>query len=210
VAGIIMGTMSHSGSKRALSMAGLVLSSLAVLAGLGVWTYAIQHDPALHQQAASSTGHNISTAAVSASSLTTPCYSAGFADTFNISNDADSCDMEAFNGATLNGSSEIYKVYANTSQTADQSNFTAIAKSALEKDLKDNLPGFTLDNEKVTRFADSSAYVVNSSDQTRHVAVIEAAVLHKVTSGDNVFIMVHAVNGSTADLKTLEAQWQWK
>jgi hypothetical protein len=210
IAGIIMGTMARSGSKRALGTAGLVLSSLAVLAGLGVWTYAIQHDPALHKQAAGSTSHGIAAPAVSASNLSTPCYSAGFASKLNISNDASSCDMEAFNGATLNGSSEIYKIYADTSQTADQSNFTAIAKSALEKDLKDNLPGFTLDSEKVTEFAGSSAYVVNSSDTVHHAAVIEAAVLHKVAAGDNVFIMVHAAAGDTADLKTLEAQWQWK
>ena len=210
IAGIVMGTLSRSGSKRGISTAGLVLSSLAVLASLGVWAYAIQHNPALHNQAASPNGHSVTAPAVSASNFSTPCYSAGFTDSFNISNAANSCDMEAFNGATLNSSSEIYKIYADTSQTANQNNFTAIAKSALEKDLKDNLPGFTLASEKVAEFAGSPAYVVNSSDSTHHVAVVEAAALHKVAAGDNIFILVHAANGNTADLHTLETQWQWK
>jgi len=118
--------------------------------------------------------------------------------------------MEAFNGTTVNSSTDAYKIYANTSQTTNAGNFTNLAKAGLEKDIKDNLPGFTLDTEQATQFAGSPAYMVFASDKAQGVAVVEAAVLHQVAVGDNVFILVHAINGSSVDLNTLEAQWQWK
>ena len=49
VAGLVMGTLSHSGSRRGLSTAGLFLSGLALLVSLATWTYAVQHDPGLNQ-----------------------------------------------------------------------------------------------------------------------------------------------------------------
>lgn len=210
VAGIIMGTMSRSGTKRRLSTAGLVTSSLAIMAGLAVWTYAIKHDAKLNQSAKPASSHNLTAPSVSASSLSTPCYSAGFVDKLNVSNAANSCDMSAFNGPTLENSTNAYKVYADTSQTANAQNFTSIVKPALEKDVKTNLPGFNIDSEQVGQFAGSPAYIVKASNASQHVAVTEAAVLHQVDAGDNIFILVHAFNGSTADLSTLEAQWQWK
>ncbi|HEY5442056.1 MAG TPA: zinc ribbon domain-containing protein, partial [Candidatus Saccharimonadales bacterium] len=45
LAGLIMGTMSRSSSKRGLSTAGLVVSSVAILGSLGVWAYAVKHYP---------------------------------------------------------------------------------------------------------------------------------------------------------------------
>ncbi len=210
VAGLVMGTMSRSDAKRGLSTAGLVLSSVAILASLGVWTYATEHNPRLSQASSGTSAHDITASAVVASGLTTPCYSAGFVDKLNVRNTAGSCDMSAYNGPTLGDSTNAYKVYADTSQTADARNFTSIVKPALEKDVKDNLAGFNIDSERAAQFAGSPAYIVSTSNASQHVAVTEAAVLHQVDTGDNVFILVHAINGSTADLSTLEAQWQWK
>jgi hypothetical protein len=197
IVGLVFGTMSRSGTKRGLSTAGLAVSSLAVLAGLGVWVYAINHNPRFHNETASSAAPGITAPTVSASSLTTPCYSAGFVDKLNVSNSNSSCDMSAFNGPTLSSSSNAYKVYASQSTTATADNFTSLAKPAIEK-------------EQASQFAGSPAYVVNTSDKISGVAVIEAAVLHKVGNGDNVFILVHAVNGKTADLNVIEAEWQWQ
>ena len=209
IAGLVTGTMSRSGTKRGLSTAGLVTSSLAILVGLAVWVYAINHDPALHKTPTAVT-HSTTTPAVSLSSLNTPCYSAGFVDKLNVSHASGSCDMSAFNGPTLQSSSNAYKVYADQSTSATATNFTSLVKPAIEKDVKDNLPTFAIDNEQVGKFAGSPAYLVNSSDKASGVAVVEAAVLHKVSNGDNIFILVHAANGKTTDLSTIEAQWQWK
>jgi RsiW-degrading membrane proteinase PrsW (M82 family) len=210
VAGLVMGTMSRSGAKRGFSTAGLVFSSVAILASLGVWTYAAEHAPRFSQAASGTPTHDIIAPAVAASSLATPCYSAGFVDQLNVNNAAGSCDMSAYNGPTPGDSTNAYKVYADISAVANARNFTSIVKPALEKDVKNNLAGFNIDSEQVAQFAGSPAYIISTSNASQHVAVTEAAVLHKVDTGDNVFILVHAINGSTADLSTLEAQWQWK
>jgi len=210
IAGLVMGTMSRSGTKRGLSTAGLFISSLAILASLAVWTYAIKHDPALQQSASQPTSHNVTAPAVSASDLSTPCYSAGFVDKLNVSNSPNSCDMNAFNGSSLDTSTNAYKVYADQSSAANTNNFTSIVKPALEKDVKDSLPGFIVDREQAAQFAGSPAYIINTSDNAQGVALVEAAVLHPIGNGENIFILVHAAAGRTTDLSTLEAQWQWK
>ena len=210
ITGLVMGTMSRSGAKRGLSTAGLVFSSAAILASLAFWTYAIRHDPRFSQSTASNKAHGITAPAVATSDISTPCYSAGFVDKFNISNNTDSCDMSAFNGTTLDNSTNAYKVYADTSQTVTPQDYAAIFKQALEKDVHNSLPGFSVDSEKSGNFAGSPAYMINTSDKAHGVAVVEAAVLHKAGPGENVFVLVHAVNGRTADLTTLESEWQWK
>jgi hypothetical protein len=208
IAGLIMGTMSRSSTKRDLSTAGLAISSLAVLTSLAVWTYVVKHDSALQNNASQT--HNVTAPAVSASGLSTPCYSTGFVDKLNVSNSADSCDMSAFNGSTLDNSTNAYKVAADQSQIANARNFTSLVKAALEKDVKNNLPGFAINTEQVTEFAGSPAYIVSTFDKAHGISVVEAAVLHQVENGENIFILVHAMDGRTADLSTLEAQWQWK
>ena len=210
VAGIAMGTMSRSSSKRRLSTAGLIVSSLAVLASLGLWAYAANRSQKLQQTGSSNNDHSITAPAVSTAGLSTPCYSISFVNKLNVANNNNSCDMDAYNGATLNTSTEVYKIYADTSQVANSGNFAAIAKSAIEKDIQTNLPGFTIDSEQSTQFAGSPAYVANASQHAQHFAVVEAAVFHQVAAGQNVFVLVHAVNGDNTDLNILEAQWQWK
>ncbi len=90
------------------------------------------------------------------------------------------------------------------------------AKTAIEKDVATNLPGFTINNESVGEFAGAPGYFVNASDQSKGVAYMEAAVLHSssATGGgaarDNVFVFVHAVTGSHTDLTKLETAWRWK
>ena len=209
VAGLIMGTMSRVGPRRGLSTAGLVFSSLAILASLGVWTYAVRHNPQFAQNSTSAAPGAVAPA-VAASDVSTPCYSAGFVNQLNVSNGADSCDMNAFNGSNLNSSTEAYKVYAYTAKTINAKDYASIFKPALEKDVATNLPGFSVDTETSGSFAGSPAYIVNSSDKAQGVAVVEAAVLHSAGPGENVFVMAHVVNGQSADLTTLEAQWQWK
>lgn len=202
--GIVCGTMAHA-SRRTLSTLGIIFSTLAVLVGLAMWVYAIKHDPNLQGNSSAS-----AQSASASASLDTPCYSTGFVDKLNITNDSSSCNMTAYNGTTADQSTNAYKVLADQIVTVNASNFNAFAKQALEKDVHDNLSGFTISNEQVGQFADSPAYTINTIDKTNDVAVTEAAVLHPTANGANVFVLVHAMNGSTADLHTLESQWQWK
>lgn len=208
MAGLVTGTMSRSSIKRTLSTAGIIASSLAILAGLAVWIYAIQNEQT-NNQSNPAASKPMAPAVVSAD-LTTPCYITGFVEKLNVSNSTDSCDMSAFNGPTLSTSTNAYKVYANKADIADTNSFMSLAKQALEKDIESNLAGFKIDSQRVGTFAGSPAYFINVSDKEQGVAVVEAAVMHEVPNGENVFILVHAVNAEQADLNTLETQWQWQ
>jgi hypothetical protein len=101
-------------------------------------------------------------------------------------------------------------VYANKSDVTDPAEFTKVAQDALKKDVSSTLPDFTLDSERTASFAGSPAYTVQATSKDKSIAVVETAVLHKTSKGENIFILVHAVNDKTADLQILEAQWQWK
>jgi hypothetical protein len=201
--GIVLGTMSRAGARRGLNTVGIITSSLAIMAGLATWVYVVKHTTAVQ-----TVQDNISATAVS--DLSTPCYSLGFVDKLNVTNRPDSCDMNAFNGQTLTSSSDAYKVYANQSTITDVNTFTVVAKRSIHKDVEQNLPGFVVDSERLTQFAGSPAYILNASNKVHNIAVVEAAVLHQVGNGDNIFLLVHARASDSVDLSTLEARWQWK
>jgi hypothetical protein len=148
--------------------------------------------------------------AVTANNLTTPCYSLGFNTQLNIRNAANSCDMAAFNGQTLESSTDAYKVYANKASSVSSDNFTTLAKAAIEKDIQSSAPSFSIDAEGAASFSGSPSYVVAASDKTQGVLITEAAVLHRVGTGDNMFVLVHITTLPKADLSALEAKWQWK
>ncbi len=206
IAGLVLGTTAYA-KKRKLSTIGIVFSSLAIIAGLAVWAYVIKHDNLLRHN--NGDGGGVGSTATSAS-IGTPCYSASFVDSLTVQNSKGSCDMNAFNGRTLDGSTNAYKVYANQIPLVTNNNFSDFAKQALEKDIQSSLPNFYIVREEVVLFADSPAYVVTTTSPSKNVSLIEAAVLHPVQNGENVFILVHAVNGKAVDLRTIEAQWLWR
>jgi hypothetical protein len=208
ITGLVLGTMTRRSSRPGMSMVGIVLSSLAILGGIAGMAYNITHNPALHDKVSHSATPSSNVSA--ASSVDTPCYGLGFTDSLQISNDNNSCDMQAFNGKTINSSTDLYKVYANQIASVSEANFESVSKEAIEKDIKNTLTGFTTDSEKLTTFAGSSAYLVRASDPASGVSVLEGSVLHKTKSGYNYFILVHATSTGKADFDQLEAQWQWK
>lgn len=187
--------------------AGLVFSVLAFLAGLAASTYNIQTHQQNSQVSQSSSPGSYLTVS---SRLATPCYALDFVDKLNVSHQLGSCDASAFNGNSFEESTDAYKIYSSQSDVSDASEFIRVAKKAIETDIKKNMPGFTIDRQRIGSFADSLAYIVNISDKNNKVAVVEAAVMRDVPNGDNVFILIHANNGSKADLQILESKWQWK
>ena len=81
IAGLVFGTMSRNTMHRRISSAGIVLSTIAIVTSLGVWVYA------LHRQSELAAKPPVKTADVTAAdSLSTPCYTTGFIDTLNITN----------------------------------------------------------------------------------------------------------------------------
>jgi hypothetical protein len=210
IVGLILATMSRGDHKRALSTVGLSLSTLAVLCSLATWSYVIVHARDQQAQVAAAQQGQQVNAAVPANSVTTACYSAGFSSQLNIATADQGCDMQAYDGSSITNSSTAYKVYAYNQPTMTSATFPAVAKAALEKDVQQNLPGFTLDSESIGRFAGSPAYTVYASDKVNKVAYVEAAVLHSGGATDNLFVFVHAVSGEKTDLNGIEAEWLWR
>ena len=206
VVGLVLGTLSRRASKKTLSTVGIVLSIVAILLSLGSWAYFIskQKDTKSKNNASGESSETVATELIQ-----TPCYSITFAQTMNTdTNPNDNCDVRAYDKGSMEDSSDVYKVYGNQVASVTEANFYGVAKTALEKDVAATLPGFSIKSQNAGRFAGSPAYFVYTTDGK--VAVVEAAVFKKVDAGYNVFSLVHAVPGTTTDLKSLEAQWQWK
>lgn len=208
IAGLCMGTVSRHQARRRLAIVGLIFASLAIVAGLGAWVYNHNHITS-NTPANAKTGQSSTISKVSAK-LATPCYSFNLIDQFNVSNTGGSCDTTAYNGQTFETSTNVYKITSTNAGTSDPGEFTALAKQAIDKDVQQNLPGFVVTNEGPSSFAGSLAYSVFAANKTQGTAVVETGVLHQTTHGEDVFDIIHAVNGSSTNLQTLEAQWQWK
>lgn len=204
IAGLVLGTLARNSLHRRTSTAGIIVSSLAIVVSLGVWSFV------MHRQNNMATAEpQKRSAAVAAAEVVTPCYATGFIETLNVTKPKDGCNMNAFNGHTLESSTKAYKVYANQIPTVNDKTFSAFAKQAVHKDVEINLPGFNIDKAQFTNFAGSPAYVVHTSDK-RGVVVTEAVVLRQTKAGANIFVLVQASSKGQADLSTLEAQWRWR
>lgn len=209
VAGIVLATTAPRSERHKLKIAGLVLSTLAILVGLGVWVSVIAETTNL---AGGNRGANVGTSTNGVAGTTTPCYSFSFASTsnLNVENTSAACSLNAYNASSLATSSEIYKVLSSTAPTINKANFAGISKTAIEQDIRQSLPSFVITSGYTAQFAGSPAYVVNAVDSATNVAFQETTVLHATTQGDNLFVLIHAKSGSKTDLSELEANWQWK
>jgi hypothetical protein len=207
LAGLCMATISRRKIHRRLALVGLVFASLAIVAGFASLVYNVKYDKSSTPNA--QTGQSTTGSKVSAK-LSTPCYSFNLIDKYNVSNSSGSCDTTVFNGQSFSTSTDIYKIVATKGGTTAAGTFTQLAKQAINTDIKNNLPGFTVTSEGPASFAGSLAYTVYASNKGQDTAVVETGVLRQTTSGYNVFDILHAVNGSSVNLQALEAQWQWK
>lgn len=201
--GIILASLSWNSPRHKLSIIGLVISLIGLTASVGFTAYYMQKIESHKNVGATST-------TTGTSSISTPCYSAGFSTQLNVDNNEDSCDMAAFNGQTFATSTEGYKVYAVNTTTVTEQNIASVGKAAIEKDLAANMPGHKITASSAVRFAGSPAYAVKASSSKDDLSIVEAIVYRKTSSGKNVFILVHADAYAKADLSKLEKDWQWK
>lgn len=211
ITGIAMGTMSRRSNRRHASSTGIFLSVCALVIGMAGWVYGVTSDKFFDDTAGGFTKESIPAAATFvAAEISTPCYTINLVDRLNISNDEDSCDLKALDGRSLDESKEVYKIFASKSDITNADTLNILGKKALEKDIKETLPGFEIDSQQATTFAGSPAYVIHASDRENNVAVVEGIVLHQTSGDKNLFVLLHAENGTTTDLQTLEGQWRWK
>ena len=207
ITGIVLATTAPRSAHTKLKLAGIIFSSLALVAALAVMASAISY------KSKHPTGATVSSTATSPGGVVgtnTPCYSFSFISQFNVENTSKTCSLSAYNANSLATSSDIYKVLSSAAPTLNNSNFARISKDALEQDIHQSLPGFSITSEHASQFAGSPAYTINASDGATNVAVQETTVLHATAQGDNLFVLVHATSGSKTDLGELEANWLWK
>jgi hypothetical protein len=208
ISGIVLVTMSYHLTHRRLVVASIIVSVLAILVGIGFWVNVVVHDPRLNPNAnlpAATTG---GTAKLN---VQTPCYSLSFNTVLNVNNSKGSCTLNAYNGNDLVNSSNIYKVIASATALTSSS-FTSYSKQAIEADFTKNLPSFTITKQASTTFAGSQAYYIQANKAADNTAVIEETILltnNVPSNGDNFFDIIHAVNGNSANLSSIESGWQW-
>ena len=201
--GFILATLSRRLVRHGISTAGIIVSILAIVVGIGTWTYVVAHKSQSTQQVSTGSATTQATA-----DLQTPCYTITFPRQFNVVHASGSCDMSAYNGDTLDNSSDAYKVYGvNTAVSG--AGFQAMAKQAIEKDVRQSLPSFSITNESSGNFAGSPAYFVTTNNG-QGVTLVEAVVLHQSSQSQNFFVFIHAVNGSSVNLNDLQSGWQWQ
>lgn len=206
VVGLVLATISRHNLKHRLNLVGTIVSIICILIALASWAYVVAHDPRFNHKVATNNRSNNSS--VAAQNVITPCYVVNFASRLNVQNNSGSCSMNAFNGDTLDDSSDAYKIYGTTSSVT-AAGFTVLAKQAIENDVHESLPSFTITHEVAGQFAKSPAYFVTASNGTG-ISVMEAAALHQTGNGDNFFVFVHAVNANSVDLHDLQAGWRWE
>jgi len=207
ITGIIMATTAPRSAHTPLKVSGIILSSLAIVAGLAVMATAITNNPKVRN---SLSGTSTGTTNIGVAGTNTPCYSFSFISKLNVENTSTACSLSAYNANSLATSTEIYKVLSSATPTLNKSNFANISKGALEQDVNQSLPGFSVTSEYSSQFAGSPAYTINATNSVTNVAIQETTVLHPTAQGDNLFVLVHATSGSKTDLGELEANWLWK
>ena len=201
--GFVLASLAWNTQRRSLSIAGFILSLVALTASVGMTAY-------IWQQKDNKASMGNSATAKGSMSVTTPCYSAGFGSQLNVDNNENSCDMAAFNKDTFANSTEGYKVYSQNSQTVNEANVAEIGKTAIEKDMQTNLPGYTVVSSEAVRFAGSPGYAVKAEKASDGISVVEAVVFHETEGDKNLFVIVHADSLAKADLAKLEKGWKWK
>ena len=117
--------------------------------------------------------------------------------------------MNAYNGASFEDSSNIYKIVASKVNNVNQSNFDSLSKTAIAEDIANHLPGFNITTQNSDTFDGNPAYSVHAYDSASNIAMIEESILDSSSSSNNFFVIIHAVNGQTTNLNNLEAGWQW-
>ena len=117
--------------------------------------------------------------------------------------------MRAYDAKTLETSSELYKVLSDKTDVTP-ANFTEIAKKAVVADVQKSLPTYTITKQEAGVFASGQAYSVTAVDRTNGASVIETLVLHKTSHGNNYFVIVHGLLGTSVDLRDLQNRWIWK
>lgn len=202
--GLGAGFFNRRSAHKKLALMGAVLSLTAVIVGIIDWKPFYDHRRNLQLK----NTHTISNNTELSATVETPCYNLGLQKVWHLAQDPGSCDIELFDGQTPAQSKNIYKIYANQQNGITKFNFADISQKAILKDLKQNLPQYTVQSASEVQFAGAQTYRVSAENSDKTIRIAESTTLHKTSAGYNLFVLVHLTTG-TPDLSELEAQWTW-
>lgn len=223
ITGLVLGTLSRITIRKTVNNLAISFSCLAILASIAMFVYNISNYNS--QQAAKldqtnldttnqslAVGNNTDTKAVGSGSrraVDTVCYKASLEKLSIFNNVAGSCAFRTYDDESLAAATKLFTVDAANEADITEANFAGIAKDLIAKTFKSNLPTFTITDEKASTFANSPGYLVSGKDNGDGFIQM-AIVLHPVAHGENIFVMVHAVNDMEANVGLLEKGWVWK
>jgi hypothetical protein len=207
ITGLVLSTTARSKYKKAISIFGIVFSTLAILTALGAWVWFIAHDAKLHKDPANGASSSSSSTSSNSASLVpvdTPCYSLKIDGGLN-SYKPEGCDLDS------SSASEEFAIAAATNVSVNSSNLDQVGQKAVAGSVSQAKA--TLISEQSGQFAGSPAYIAYLNATVNGVTQngIMAVVLHPTSSGENIFVVAHSVAGNQkVDFGTLESNWQWK
>lgn len=207
ITGFVFGMKSRKSLKHRMSLVGIVLSAIAVVAALGMWGYTIAHDPRLK---------NLSGTAAS-TSLDTSCYNTKVSGKLKIDNVAGSCQLDAYDGSTIDSSTDAYSISSTSDSDVSATNLADKSKSVLDAVVKlysTSSRTYSVSSQQSGTFAGDPAYyatiTAHDNDLNQDASGQLAFVLHSATNGDNLFTFFHVQTGGQADLSKLAANFSWK
>lgn len=200
--------------RRMMSNVALGFASFAVLLAGGTFTYNIvqydKDDATARQPAFNSTQNTDSTARiVTGSVVDTPCYTLDVGGLEHIQHVASSCNAQAFNADTMLASTNALNIEAVSQNKVTESNLADTGREVADNYLRSSLPNLVITAQGLGSFAGSPAYIISGRNGAT-VTIELALVVRKVSHGENVFVLAHAINDAQADLSQFETSWEWK
>lgn len=203
ITGVVLGSLSLK-VKKTVAVLSLVFGILAILVSLGLWIWAIME--------ISKEGPNLSS---KLKTVETPCYSVDLSEDLIVDNLEGSCALTATDNESATLAKVAYVIEPGYIEGVNEGNFASQAKNeGVPAALKGSSIGgeeFKLQSESSTSFAGKSAYLASAkSDGTNATSFDLVFVYNNSSTSYNVFSVVHAVQGSGADVMKLADNFHWK
>jgi hypothetical protein len=201
--------------KKTMATVATVLAVMGLLLSIAAFAYNLTHykkpatgDISSNSATTTTSDQTSSQAQASGKIAGTPCYQALMPGMDHTETAADSCNTQAYKGSELNTSRDVYTVQALAKKELTSANLSTVGKDAANYFLTNSLPGFTATSQNLGTFANSPAYYLKASNADG-ATVVMALVVHSSSHGENVFAVIHAVNGQS-ELTGIEKNWEWK
>ena len=210
VIGIVLYTVSYKYIIGPMKILGIAFPILALLSGLGTWTYNMV-------SLSNSTNGSYSTSSSPLMSVNTPCFSFKISSAFKVSNSKGSCNVKIYNGSSLSASTQAYDIFSMSLPIGTSINqvFNSTAVKAYAQQITKQGSNFKITNQGNTTFEGQSTYFINGyyKHNNNLLSFFEDIVYNpnsNASNGDNFYIIAAVNENKTDNLNYLKNNWQWQ